>query len=461
MTQVLELRSVSFRYRATSSVQDFQDVPFPIAVQEVSLKISSGEWVAVQGPSGSGKSTLLYLMAGFLEPTEGEVHWLGNRLNGLSDLEKACLRNRHIGFVFQQFHLLPRATVLENILLPSVYPIEVNANRASFRARAIELAQELGIADHLHKLPNQLSGGQQQRVAIARALLKNPSLIFADEPTGNLDSASSSQVMDILKGIHERGTTIVLITHDREIAAHAPRQIKIVDGRLASDETQNERVVSKPIQVSEPRFHLFFGSLKFQIPLAWKNLWRNRARTFLTMLGVVIGVAAVMAMLTLGRFVKKEILASYETLGANKLQISGHANWQRKAKDQFSGYFLEFDEKRDLEKLPELFPDIEHLTPVMYDWNNNVSYGGRMYEGARSIGANHNFLKILGLELAQGRMLTPFHEQRRDPVCVVGADVIAQLFRNESPLGKVIQVFDRGEKFHRRGRFYRQKHHHR
>lgn len=453
MTPMLELRSVSFRYREMQDQRDLKfdegvSSPVPIAVQGISLEISNGEWVAVQGPSGSGKSTLLYLMAGFLEPTHGEVHWFGSRLNGLSDLEKACLRNQHIGFVFQQFHLLPRATVFENILLPSVYPIEVNSDREFYRKRAIELAQELGISEHLHKLPNQLSGGQQQRVAIARALLKNPSLIFADEPTGNLDSASSSQVMEILKGIHARGTTIVLITHDREIAALAPRQIRIVDGRIASDESTGSFSHAKPFQAKKLNFHLFLNSLMVLLPLAWQNLWRHRARTFLTMLGVIIGVAAVMAMLTLGRFVKKEILASYETLGANKLKISGHPNWERKAKDQYGGYFLEFDEKRDLKKLPELFPDIDRLSPVMWDWNNNVSFGGRTFEGARSIGTNHEFLNIHDLKLAQGRMITPFNEERADPVCVVGSDIATQLFRNESPLGKVVKVYDRSEKAH-------------
>lgn len=206
------------------------------ALRGVSLRIDRGEFVAVTGPSGSGKSTLLNILGCLDRPTRGDYWLAGTQVSGLSADERARLRNRFIGFVFQNFNLLPRATALENVELPLFYgPLPYREQRV--RARAMLAA--LGLADREHHLPSQLSGGQQQRVAIARALVTEPRLLLADEPTGNLDSAASADLMRLLVRFNqERGLTIVLVTHEPDIAAYARRVVQFRDGEIVRDVRQ-------------------------------------------------------------------------------------------------------------------------------------------------------------------------------------------------------------------------------
>src|SRR5690348_1417444 len=199
----------------------------------VSFSIVRGEYVAIMGPSGSGKSTLMNLIGCLDTPTNGQ-YWLNGRLvSELTDDELAYIRNKEIGFVFQTFNLLPRATALHNVELPLIYngtPPEVRLQRAEEVLRQVELG------DRIHHKPNELSGGQRQRVAVARALINNPSIILADEPTGNLDSATGEEIMNLFDRLHQSGNTIVLVTHEHDIAARAHRIIHIRDGRVDRDE---------------------------------------------------------------------------------------------------------------------------------------------------------------------------------------------------------------------------------
>jgi len=208
------------------------------ALQSVDLIINKGEYVAIMGPSGSGKSTLMNILGCLDSPTSGQYFLNGVDVSGMTDNELATVRNKEIGFVFQTFNLMPRYTSTENVMLPLVYAGMRKKNREE---RAKEVLNNVGLSDRGHHKPNELSGGQRQRVAIARAMVNNPSIILADEPTGNLDSKTSIEIMRLLEDIHYKGNTIILVTHEEEIALHANRIIRLRDGVIETDVINKEK----------------------------------------------------------------------------------------------------------------------------------------------------------------------------------------------------------------------------
>jgi putative ABC transport system ATP-binding protein len=225
VTAIIELSGVRKTYR-TGAIE-FE------ALRGVDIAIDAGEYVAVVGPSGSGKSTLMHLLGCLDVPTEGSYHLAGEDVSAMTEAELAHVRNRRVGFVFQQFHLLPSLSAWRNVELPLVY---AGLSRHERRDRAVEALTRVGLSDRLDNRPGELSGGQQQRVAIARALVADPDLILADEPTGNLDSSSAADVLGLLDELHAGGRTIVLITHDHDVAARAQRNLVIRDGQITSDD---------------------------------------------------------------------------------------------------------------------------------------------------------------------------------------------------------------------------------
>ncbi len=208
------------------------------ALNNVDLTVFKGEFVAIMGSSGAGKSTMLQIASLLDNPTSGHILLHNQDVSSYSEKKLAKIRNQEIGFVFQQFNLLNRTSALENVALPLIY---TGVSFKERQRRATKILEEVGLGDRLHNTPNQLSGGQQQRVAIARALVNDPTLLFADEPTGNLDSKSGEEIMDILSGLHKQGRTIVMVTHEEDIANYAQRVIRMQDGKILFDRQQKPK----------------------------------------------------------------------------------------------------------------------------------------------------------------------------------------------------------------------------
>ncbi len=304
------------------------EISIPV-LRGISLTICRGDFVALMGASGSGKTTLMNILGCLDRPTSGRYVFDGREVNALSADERAVLRNQRIGFVFQNFNLLPRTTALENVMMPLTYTTEPTSGSEA-RRRAEELLRRVGLGEHFDHEPSQLSGGQQQRVAIARALINRPPLLFADEPTGNLDSSTSDEVLRLFEQLNaEEGVTIILVTHDPAVAGHARRIIRIRDGVIApagnrpqenADEGCREPGGERTTEggwVGEG-----FG-LRFRRMLntALNSLRRNILRAALTALGIIIGVAAVIAMMEIGRGSSSAIQRTISSMGASNLLV--------------------------------------------------------------------------------------------------------------------------------------------
>lgn len=427
----------------------------------LTLTINAGEFVAIQGPSGSGKSTLLYLLGLLTEPSKGRIKLFGEDISNLTADEISLKRSQNIGFIFQQFHLLPKTSVLDNVLLPTQYFSQAS-DWEDAEIKAKKYIDLLGLSGRLENHPNQLSGGQQQRVAICRALMNDPDLILADEPTGNLDSTSASQILEILKNLNnEFKKTVIIITHDDEVARRCDRIIRIKDGQIVDDQNRTgvvsavDEVASMPSSIrrlekslSEEKILSNWDQISRNIdlflqniPSALNNLKSHKTRTALTMIGISIGIAAVLSMITLGEFTKKKILSGYSDLGANTLMIYGYRNWDQKATDIVPVSFRSFNWDRDLVPLLKVFPEIHRISPVMTGWDAAVDYAGRSIEqDVQTSGSSEHALYMSRREILYGRNFSSVEIEQKSNVCMIGFEIAERLFTNTYPLGEVIRV---------------------
>ena len=293
------------------------------ALRGVSLSVRTGECVAVMGPSGSGKSTFMHLLGCLDRPTSGSYRLGGREVSNLSRDQLALVRGRQIGFVFQSFNLLSRTSALENVELPMLY---AGFSREERDTKARAILDQVGLGARLEHRPNELSGGQQQRVAIARALANGAPLLMADEPTGNLDSASSVEIMTLFRHLNrENGITVVIVTHSTEIASWSDRIVTFRDGLIVDDRASHD-VLSAPLPEHAHRDSVRAGGVRMSLSVllrtAWNALRRNVSRSLLTMLGIIIGVCAVIASMAIGSGAQAAVEKQIESLGANLIVIS-------------------------------------------------------------------------------------------------------------------------------------------
>ncbi|MDD5217312.1 MAG: ABC transporter permease [Candidatus Omnitrophica bacterium] len=408
------------------------------ALQGVSLSIEAGEFVAIMGPSGSGKSTLMHLL-GFLDtPDGGAIRLLGQDISRLKDPQYAFLRNRVVGYVFQQFNLMARSSAEENVSLPLLY----SDNPLGEAERARHMLEQVGLKERVRHRPNELSGGQQQRVAIARALVNQPLMILADEPTGNLDSSSGQEIMAIFKTLHAQGMTVVLVTHDENIGKAAERVVRMHDGKIISDERKQAfqaREVPLPENIltgGTQNVSYNFEEFREHFRQASRMIWTNKLRSFLSILGVMIGVACVITMLALGRGARESITEQLARLGSNLLSVRpGSVKVHGVSQEAGAATRLSFD---DVRAIRETVPEVKRIAPQVTG-QGQVVYGNKNWSTVVN-GVTPEYAVMKNQEPMMGRFFTEEENQSRRRVALLGQTVAKELFGEENPIGKTFKI---------------------
>jgi len=398
----------------------------------VDFSVKEGEFVAIMGPSGSGKSTLMHIMGLLDKPSAGSYKLFGRDISELDDVELSYLRARIIGFVFQQFNLLPRITAADNVALPQIYLGEKARPQGT-----LKYLDQVGLGDRMGHKPNQLSGGQQQRVAIARSLVNNPKIIFADEPTGNLASGQSNEIMGIFKKLNEQGITVVIVTHEPDIAAWADRIIKVKDGMVVEDITKAPAKKEPNAHLRIPRsFFLNWREVSENMASSINSVISNKTRSLLTMLGIIIGVGALIAMLAVGTGAQRAIQKQMSSLGTNLLAVMPGSLSQHGmsfGRGAVSRLTLE-----DAKALARLVPDITK-TDSNVQGSAQLVYGAKNYR-SRVTGVTANYPAMRAAAPYYGRFFSDDENVQLKKVALVGQTVATQLFGAENPVGKSIKI---------------------
>ncbi|QUY48230.1 MacB family efflux pump subunit [Serratia plymuthica] len=420
---LLQLRGISRHFQAGE-----QRVT---VLNNINLAIGQGEMVAIVGASGSGKSTLMNLLGCLDRPSEGDYRVAGRSTGQLDRDSLAELRREHFGFIFQRYHLLAELTAQDNVEVPAVY---AGRQRAARRQRAADLLQRLGLADRLNYRPSQLSGGQQQRVSIARALMNGGEVILADEPTGALDSHSGQEVLSILKDLHARGHTVVIVTHDMQIAEHAQRIIELRDGEVVADRqktAQTNAPLPKAPESAGSRWQSQRDRFYEAFKMALLAMASQRLRTLLTMLGIIIGIASVVSVVALGKGSQQQVLANINAMGTSTLEI-----YPGKDFGDMRSAAIQTLRATDADALAQQ-GYVHSVTPTLSS-STTFRYGNQSVSGTVN-GVGEQYFLVRGYSIDSGMAFNRRSVDNLMQEAVIDENTRNKLFPNgANPLGEVI-----------------------
>ena len=431
--------NISFRISNLTKIYEMGEEKV-VALDKVSLEVPEGDYVAIMGPSGSGKSTLLNILGCLDKPTSGNYQIGGESVEEMNDEDLSALRAKSIGFIFQSYNLIPYLNVLENISLPASYEKESNFDDKKAR----ELATIVGLGDRTTHLPLQLSGGQQQRVGIARSLANDPAFVLADEPTGNLDSKTTSEILELLDEFNQRGKTVILVTHEEEVAARACRIIRMKDGRIVSDERSREpeNLIYKEqtsVNLNQESSNHFKRAFKNLLKSALQSIVTHPLRSLLTGLGVFIGVVSVVWLLAIGEGIADQAEGEIMELGASNLIISSKRPPEEERSSK-GAYFYSYGlTENDYQKISQTVPHISASYPTR-ELNNRTIFTKAAKTRAELLGCLPNYRSLHNLVLTKGRFVSEEDNYDGAEVCVLASSLAKTLFPFGDSLGKPVNI---------------------
>jgi len=401
-------------------------------LKNINLKIDRGDFVAIMGPSGSGKSTLMNILGMLDVPSSGSYLLDDVEVATLSEDEQAIIRRSEIGFIFQQFNLLPRLKAWQNVALPLIY----SEGKFDFE-KAKSLLEQVYLGDRIHHKTNEISGGQMQRIAIARSLINSPRIVFADEPTGNLDSKSEKEILTILRKLNENGITVIIVTHEEEIGREANRLIRLRDGEIVSDERSVPlRSDVKKIEAKAYSEYFSIKEIAEHFKQGTRTLMANKIRSMLSMLGILIGVAAVVAMLALGAGAQKSIEEQLSSMGSNLLVLrAGNVRVGGVMQESGTRIRITMDDakaiKAQIPGIQDVSPNVNGRGQVTYlnkNWNTSI------------VGVTPSYAKMRTAIPDYGRFFSEEEGHQRALVAIIGRTVARELFGEKNPIGSLIKI---------------------